>query len=191
MSERLSQPMLQSRSSPGGFPVDAARAGDVGELVAADDGPLVRLAVPLGEHAARHGRVFERRGARDRRCSHRRSGLARSKNLCRGSRAGSALRPVSALLIRPQFRDRERLHVHLVNAFLHRGEDDFVRRVGQMPRQAGGATEHFVVGNHADVAVRADGIRPDEKLLRLAMNHAVRRRAADAFGTDDLLQRRA
>ena len=37
--------------------------------------------------------------------------------------------------------------------------------LAEMPREAGEAAEHFVAGNHAHVAVGADDIRSDKKLL--------------------------
>jgi hypothetical protein len=37
-------------------------------------------------------------------------------------------------------------------------------------------------------AARINRVWPDEELLRFAMDHPVGRRAADAFGPDDLLQ---
>ena len=41
---------------------------------------------------------------------------------------------------------------------------------------------------HAHVSVSPDHVRPDEKLLRFAVDHAVCRSATHAFGTDDLSQ---
>ena len=51
---------------------------------------------------------------------------------------------------------------------------------------AGQAARHFLRRNGADLALRVDGVRADEELVRLAVDHAVGRRAADAFGPDDL-----
>jgi hypothetical protein len=59
-----------------------------------------------------------------------------------------------------------------------------------MARVAGGAARHGRERNHAHGARAVDRVRTDEELAGLAVNHPVGRRAADALGADDLVQRR-
>jgi hypothetical protein len=53
-----------------------------------------------------------------------------------------------------------------------------------MPRVGGGTAEHFRVGNDADRTFLIDRIGSHEELARLAMDHAVRRSAADRLRPD-------
>ena len=98
--------------------------------------------------------------------------------------------PLFFLFVGPEFRDGEGLYVDLVKPFFHRRGVHFSRRVREMPRGAGRSSKHLRVGNRADSAFSIDDVWPDEKLVGLAVNHAICRSAADAFGADDLLQRR-
>jgi len=59
-------------------------------------------------------------------------------------------------------------------------------RVGQMTGCCGWAPEHFRVGDSPHLGIRVDRIGTDEKLLRLAMDQAVRRSPADTFGMNRL-----
>ena len=169
-------------------PVNAAGTGDLGELIAAHDGPRVGLAVPLGEHATRHGGIGQ--------------GFACVVAVVRVNDAAEAgVKPLAMvagqvrmaafllLLVGPQLCHGEGLHINLIKAFLHGRRINLARRVGQMTGVARGPAEHLRVGNHADFALRIHHVRSDEKLLRLAVDHAVRGRPADALGADDLLQR--
>ena len=84
--------------------------------------------------------------------------------------------------------DRQRFHIHLIKPFLHRRVIDFTSGVAQVPRIAREPARHLLGGDHPHLALRVDHIWPDEKLLRLGMNHPVCRRAAHALRPHDLLQ---
>ncbi len=171
-----------------GVAADSTRAGDLGELVAADDRPFIGYTVPLRERAARDIGLL----ARER-------GVFAVVRVDQDALAGIHPFPVIPgqvgpakgllhLLVAEELRHRERAHVDLIEPFLHRGVVKFVRRILQVPGVAGRATEHLLVRDHAHVALRVDRIGADEELLRFAVDEAIGRRAADAFRPDDLLQ---
>ena len=84
----------------------------------------------------------------------------------------------------------ERLHIDLVEAFLHRGVVDLARGIGEVPRIAGESAWHDARWDDSHLPLCVDDVWPDEKLLRFLMDHAVRRRAANAFRSHDLFQLR-
>ena len=166
---------------------DSSWSGDIGELVAPHHGPLVSLAIPFSQHAAGHGGI----GA----------GLIRmiaivGVNVAPLSRikalaviAGEVcFSPTFQLLVLPEFGHFQGVDINLINAFLHGCIEDLVGRICEAAGIAGRAAEHFSKRNRANLALRIDHIRPDEKLLRFRVDHAVRRGAADAFRTNDLLE---
>jgi hypothetical protein len=169
--------------------MDAARAGHLGELAAADQSPLV--AVPLGQCAGVFGTgprgidlVLERLEPVDA------SGgvfavVSDDEAPLRGVRALGV--PAGHRAAEQQFRIK-RLHVHLVQQPFHVEVQHLLFRLGQMPRRGGVPAEHDVVRDRPDVALGIDGIGSDEQLVRLAVDHAVGRRAADALGADRHVQ---
>ena len=173
---------------------EAAGPGDFGELVAADERP-VACAVEGAERAARDRRVDERLGALLAVVRDDDLALARVESLAvvagqrRRERRGAGFGGLAGLglvldLLDQAF-DREGADIHLVEAVLHGREVDLVRRVREVTGVAGVAAGHELRGDDPHRAVRADEIRPDDQLVRLLVDHAVRRRAPDAFGAHD------
>jgi hypothetical protein len=78
--------------------------------------------------------------------------------------------------------DRERPDLDVVEAFFHRREVDAVGGVDEVPRGAGGAAGHGGVGDRPDIPLAIDGVRADEQLAGLAMDHPVGGGAAEALG---------
>ncbi len=177
--------------------VDAARAGDFGKLRAPDEleisgaGPFAeraafRIGIAFGERAVfaivgKHEAALagvepfavpagETRGHRGR--------------MRFGGAAG--LRDIHAIL--EEARDFERLDIDLVEAGLHGGEVDLVRRVGEMSGGAGEASGHLLPRDDADVSRGIDDVGAEEELVGFAMDEAIRRGAADAFRADDLTE---
>ena len=166
---------------------EAAGAGNFGELVAADDGPRGVMAVPGREDAGGDVgvdlgffAVFAVVGVNE-------DALAGVKAFA--VVAGEVgLAAVRELFVAPEFGDGEGVNVHFVEAFFHRGGVNFVGGIGEVAGVAGGAAEHFFVGNRAHGAFRVDGVGADEELLRLGVDKAIRGRAADAFRVNRLAQ---
>ena len=170
---------------------NAAGAGHVRELVAADDLPV--LSVPLREHTGGDGRIALRElrefavvGVDDAPLA----GVA-SFAVVAGQQVAVLVLLQVAILI--QLLDLEGLHVHLVQALFHRRDVDFIRGVREVPG-AGRQAAIKVRGpvridrrHHAHVPLGVDCVGADEQLVRLAVDHAVRRRAADRLLADDLL----
>ena len=175
----------------------AAGSGDFGELVAADERP-VAFAVEGAERAARDRRVDERLGALLAVVRDDDLALAGVESLAvitgqrRRDRRGADLCGLAGfglvLDLLDQAFDREGADVHFVEAVLHRGEVDLVRRVREMAGVTGVAAGHELRRDDAHLAVGADEVRPDDQLIGLLVDHAVRRRAADAFRAHDLLE---
>ena len=66
----------------------------------------------------------------------------------------------------------------------------FVGWVGEVTCQSGVAAEHFTIWDSADFAIGIDGVRADEELLGLLVDHAVGWCAADGFGSNNLFELR-
>ena len=180
-----------------GIAGQAAGSGDFGELVAADERP-VAFAVEGAERAARDRRIDERLGAAltiIREDDETLSGIE-TFTVIAGQRRGEGGRAdlggLAGLRLVHDLPDealhRERADIDLVEAVFHRGEVDLVRRVGQVAGVAGQAAGHELRRDDADRAVRPDEVRPDDELVRFLVDHAVGRRAADAFRAHDLPQ---
>ena len=167
---------------------EAAGAGDLGELVAPDDGPRVGFAVPFGESAAGDIGVC----ARERGVlavvgvdEHALAGIETLAVVAGQSRAAERF---LHLFIAEQFRHGEGVDIDLVKALLHGGRVNLVGGIGEMAGIAGGAAEHGRKRNRADLALGVDGVGADEELLGFAVNEAVGGSAADALGVDRLAQ---
>ena len=83
-----------------------------------------------------------------------------------------------------KLRHSQGMHVHFINRSLLREVEHLVLRVGEMPRQSGEPSRQLVTRDDAHLARFINGIRSDEQLPRLAMNHPAGTRAAYALGPD-------
>ena len=173
---------------------DPARAGDLGKLVAPHELPIAG-ARPLAECAARGGGVGQHVFVTIPVVGVDQAPLARiqpfavvagqSGGEC-GERGLDGEAVPQGVAIADQRSDGQRVHIHLVESLLHRGVVYFARGIAQVTGIAGEATGHAGGRDHADPALGIDHIGTDEQLVRLGMNHPVRRGAAHALGAGDL-----
>ena len=83
--------------------------------------------------------------------------------------------------------DLKRLEVDLEERRLHRGVVHLAVRFHEMPRVRRQTPRHFHGRNHAHVPLRVNHVGADQQLVRLAVDHPVRVRAA--HGTEEGLAR--
>ena len=171
--------------------VNAAGAGHFGELIATHQGPV--LSIPFHQGAGRDIEALLGQFAFFPVVGVHRHALTGIKALAVITReqgaqvAGEAFLPLLvAVLI--QFHRFEAVDIHIIEAGLHRGQQDAVAGVRQMPGKAGMTAGIAVQRNHPDVLVRIHGIGADEELLGFPVDHPVGVGAAYAFRTDDFFQ---
>ena len=167
---------------------EVAGAGDFGELVAANDGPVFRFSVPLGEGAA--GDVGFGAGERgvfavvgvDKHA------LAGVEALAVVAGQSGAAKRFLHLFVAEQFRHGEGVDIDLVKPLLHGGVVNLVSRIGEMAGIAGRTAEHLRKRNRADFTLGVDGVWTDEELVGFAVDEAVGGGTADALGVDRLAE---
>ena len=169
---------------------DAAGAGDLGELVLADERP-VALALPdtqrAGGDVGPHRGVFTARavvGIDQKALAGVEAFAVVPRQFGVDALAGARL----AVAVLDVLLKGEGADIDAVKALLHRGDVDLVGRIGHVARGAGQASGHRLGRQHTHVAVFVDEVGPDVELPALQMDHAVGRGAAHAFRADDLLQ---
>ncbi len=75
------------------------------------------------------------------------------------------------------------IDINFVETLLHSGYIHLVRGVGKVTRHSGVSSLGIGIRQCPDIAERVDKIGTDDELTAFLMNHAVSRRASDAFGT--------
>ena len=164
---------------------DAARAGHFGELIAPHRGPCIRFAIPRSQHTGRDGGIGQGELGMIAVVSVNDAALAGVETLAMIARK-IRVAALLALLVGPQFGHSEGMHIHLVEAFLHRRIIHLVSRIGEVSSRACEAAKHLLRSDHTHARLSIHGVGSNEELVGLAVDHSVRWRAAHAFGTNRL-----
>ncbi len=144
---------------------DSSGAGHFGELVAADHGPRVALAIPFRQCAAGNVGLLSREGRVLPIVRVNQTTLAGEESFTVIPRQRRAPERFFQLLVPKQFRDSQGMNVYFVETFLHRGEINFVGGIRQMPGGSRGTSVHLGIRNDAHLALGVDRVGPNKELV--------------------------
>ena len=171
--------------------IDATGTGDLHKLVAAHH--LPGLTIPFAKRSGLDRRIDPRTSTSlsvVRIHIHSLSGIKSFSMHTRQQRTFMGLRPFLPHLI-PVLEKHlhfQRMYIHLIKTFFHRGIQDLVGRIRQTSRHAGQSPRHPAGLYSSNTTLIIDHMIADEQLTRFLMDHPVGMRTAHRLRPHDTRQ---